>query len=253
MFQVTGGSLSVIWQQHPTADGRDKSMAKVLVVEDHLEQADNLARWLTAQAHTVDVVNCGEDALHLFATYAYELLILDWQLPGLSGVEVLQRYRSQGGKAVVLMLTGRSDVPSRAEGLDAGADDYLPKPYDLRELAARVRSLLRRPADTLIETVGCRGIVLHTGTRTAIFNDDQRVELSPREFAVLEYLLRHPNRIFSSKALLDLVWPVETAMSEDTVRSIMRNLRRKLAVSGREIIKTVQSSGYMIENDSAQK
>lgn len=227
-------------------------MAKVLVVEDNLEQAGTLAKWLESQGHAVDVVHCGEDALHLFATYRYELVILDWALPGVSGLEVCVQYRRQGGRAVVLMLTGRDDVPSKADGLNSGADDYLSKPYDLRELSARVTALLRRPADTIIEKLQSAGVVLDTGTRKAVVGNNVTVDLSVREYALLEYLLRHQNRIYGARALLDYVWPVETAMSEDTVRSVMRNLRRKLDVGGREIIKTIHGSGYIISSEDSR-
>ena len=225
-------------------------MAKILVVEDHLEEASTLAKWLEAKGHAVDVVHSGEDALLLFATYNYELLILDWLLPGVSGLDVCVEYRRKGGKAVVLMLTGRGDVPSKAEGLNSGADDYLSKPYDLRELDARVNALLRRPADTMIEKLQSTGVLLDTGLRTAVVGNNVSIDLSAREYALLEYLLRHQNKIYSARALLDYVWPVESAMSEDTVRSVMRNLLKKLDAGGREIIKTVHGLGYMISTDS---
>lgn len=224
-------------------------MAKVLVVEDHIEEAGTLAKWLESKGHAVDVVHSGEDALLLFASYSYELIILDWLLPGVSGLDVCIEYRRKGGKAVVLMLTGRGDVPSKAEGLNSGADDYLSKPYDLRELSARVGALLRRPADTIIEKLQAAGVVLDTGVRTATVGGNRTVELSAREYALLEYLLRHQNKIYNARALLDFVWPVESAMSEDTVRSVMRNLRQKLDVGGREIIKTIHGSGYMISSE----
>lgn len=226
-------------------------MAKVLIVEDHVEEASTLAKWLESKGHAVDVVHSGEDALLLFASYSYELIVLDWLLPGISGLDVCIEYRRKGGKAVVLMLTGRGDVPSKAEGLNSGADDYLSKPYDLRELSARVGALLRRPADNLIEKLQAAGVVLDTGARTATVDGKRTVELSAREYALLEYLLRHQNKIYNARALLDYVWPVETAMSEDTVRSVMRNLRQKLDVGGREVIKTIHGSGYMISSQDS--
>lgn len=223
-------------------------MAKILVVEDHAEEALTLAKWLESQGHAVDVVHSGEDALHLLQTFSYELLILDWQLPSLGGVDVCVKYRQDKGKAVVLMLTGRSDVPSKAEGLNAGADDYLAKPYDLRELSARVNALLRRPSDNFIQKLQAPGVILDPGTHTAMVGENL-VELSLREYALLEYLLRHQDKVYSAKQLLDYVWPVESAMSEDTVRSVMRNLRRKLDVGKREIIKTIHGTGYIIVSE----
>ena len=222
-------------------------MAKILLVEDNLEQATLLSSFLTGEHHVVDVVHSGEDAIHLIGFQSYDLLILDWELPGLSGAEVCENYRTSGGQAAVLMLTGRSDVPSKAIGLDSGADDYLTKPYDFRELAARVRSLLRRPAGLIHNALSADGVQLEVETRTAKIGADS-VELTPRECAILEFLIRHANRPYASKALLNAVWPLESAMSEDTVRSCMRHLRTKLATAGGEsIIKTVQGLGYVVE------
>ncbi|MBA3858169.1 MAG: hypothetical protein C0507_14790, partial [Cyanobacteria bacterium PR.3.49] len=132
-------------------------------------------------------------------------------------------------------------------GLDAGADDYLVKPFQVRELSARIRSLMRRPKGLLPTKLKVDYLSVELETRTAIVNND-RVVLSPKEFALLEFLFRHPNRCYGAKALLEAIWPSETESSEDTVRTIMKNLRRKITPQGSEcVIKTVQGSGYIIE------
>jgi DNA-binding response OmpR family regulator len=221
-------------------------MAKILIVEDDPHQGDNLSIMLEHEGYTFDLVVSGEDALHLLKTYSYDLLILDWGLPGISGMDVCQQYRNSNGVAPVLMLTARDDKVSIATGLDRGADDYVAKPYNIMELAARIRSLLRRPPGYVKHTLQADGIEFDIGSKVARVGE-HKTELSQREAALLEFLLRHPNRTFRSKALLDAVWPLESAISEDTVRSCMRHLRNKLSEGGNvEIIKTVPGGGYMI-------
>jgi DNA-binding response OmpR family regulator len=221
-------------------------MAKILIVEDNRQEGDLLASMLTHEGYAVDLVHTGEDALQLFNTYAFDILILDWELPGISGPELCQRYRHSKGDALILMLTGRSDVMDKAQGLDCGADDYVTKPYKFVEVVARIRSLLRRPPGFVYHTLQGDGIEFEIETRIARIGD-KKIELSVREAAVLEFLLRHPNRTYGARALLDAVWPLESAMSEDTVRSCMRHLRNKLAtVKDSEIVKTVAGGGYMV-------
>jgi DNA-binding response OmpR family regulator len=223
-------------------------MAKILLVEDRADEAAVLVRLLESDKHVVDTVTSSEDALHLLKTYSYDLLIVDWELPGLSGAELCKTYREDGGKAAVLMLTGRQDTLSKAAGLDFGADDYLCKPYDYIELGARIRSLLRRPAGLIASELSAPGITYQVETKT-VKAGTAVIELSQREAALLEYLLRHPNRTFSAKALLDAVWPLESALSEDTVRSCMRHLRQKLLdACGSPVIATVRRSGYIIRS-----
>lgn len=222
-------------------------MAKILIVEDDTELAKSIADWLTLENHTVEHAETGEDGLQLVNGYQYDLLILDWQLPGISGVDVCKQYRRGGGEMPVLFLTGKSGADAIETGLDAGADDYLVKPFQVRELSARIRSLMRRPKGLLPTKLKVDYLSVELETRTAIVNND-RVVLSPKEFALLEFLFRHPNRCYGAKALLEAIWPSETESSEDTVRTIMKNLRRKITPAGSEcVIKTVQGSGYIIE------
>jgi two-component system copper resistance phosphate regulon response regulator CusR len=224
-------------------------MAKILLLEDNREEADLLVTLLKHENHVVDLVNSGEDALQILKHYQYDVLILDWELPGISGAEVCKQYRTDGGAGGVLMLTGRSDIPSKTTGLDLGSDDYLTKPYDFNELSSRIRALLRRSAATIVSELSAQGISFDTKKRLAKVGES-KVELTQREAAVLEFLLRNLDRSFSSKALLDSVWPLESALSEDTVRSCMRHLRNKLAAAGGDsIIKTAQGGGYMIEKN----
>ena len=225
-------------------------MAKILIIEDNEEEGEILSSLLKGEGFSVDMVHSGEDSVQLLKLYSYDVLVVDWELPGMSGPEVVQQYRSFKGDAPILMLTGRADVNSKATGLDLGADDYVTKPYEFIEVLARVKSLLRRPPVFVGQTLSADGVEFEVDNKVARVGST-KVELTQREAAILEYLLRHQNRSFSSKALLDAVWPLESAMSEDTVRSTMRHLRKKLdTAGGAEVITTVQGGGYMIGKKS---
>lgn len=227
-------------------------MAKLLIIEDNHEEGEILSGLLKSEGFSVDLVHNGEDSLQLLKLYSYDALIVDWELPGISGPEVCRQYRSVQGDAAILMLTGRADVMSKASGLDLGADDYVTKPYEFIEVLARVRSLLRRPPVFVGQTLQAGGVELDVANRIARLGAT-KVELTQREAALLEFLLRHQNRSFGSKALLDAVWPLESAMSEDTVRSCMRHLRKKLdAAGGADVITTVQGGGYMVGKKEQQ-
>ena len=224
-------------------------MAKILVVEDNEEFANILATWLQSQSYVVDTVHTGEDALQLLQSFNYDLLILDWELPGIQGIGVCESFRRKGGTTPILFLTGKSDLTSKVAGLETGADDYLSKPFEFRELSARVRSLLRRPAGIVSNVLTVHGVALHVDSHSVAVGDKE-VSLTPREFSLLEFLMRHTNHAYSSKALLDSVWPLDSALSEDTVRSCMRSLRKKISADGKEcIIKTMAGYGYIIESE----
>lgn len=226
-------------------------MAKILVVEDNEEFASILATWLQSQSYVVDAVHTGEDALQLLSSFNYDLLILDWELPGIQGIGVCEKFRRKGGTTPVLFLTGKSDLTSKVTGLETGADDYLSKPFEFRELAARVRSLLRRPAAIISNVLTVQGVALHVDSHSVEVGDKE-VALTPREFSLLEFLMRHTNHAYSSKALLDSVWPLDSALSEDTVRSCMRSLRKKISTEGQDcIIKTMAGYGYIIESEQS--
>src|SRR5579862_8845637 len=136
-------------------------MAKILLVEDDLDLISRITKWLSLERHSVEAASNGQEALDLLRDVKYDLIILDWHLPGLSGIEVCKYYRSAGGKAPVLMLTGKTDIADKEAGLDAGADDYLTKPFNPRELSARLRALARRPAETLDDKLTAGDLVLH--------------------------------------------------------------------------------------------
>jgi len=222
-------------------------VAKILLVEDDLEMCEVVTDWLTDEHYTVDVVNTGNDAVERLRFDKYDVLIFDWQLPDLTGIEVCKRFRSKGGKTPVLMLTGKSEIVDKETGLDAGADDYLTKPFHPRELSARVRALLRRSGEIKQNVLSCGDIELDP-QGFKVTKAGQEVALLPKEFALLEFFLRHPNQVFSPEALLDRVWSAESEASPDTIRVHITKLRGKIDTEGQQsIIKTIHRQGYKLE------
>jgi two-component system, OmpR family, manganese sensing response regulator len=221
-------------------------MAKLLVVEDDKDFGGILVSWLVSENYVVDRVLNGEEALQRLTNSKYDLLILDWGLPGIQGIGVCEEFRQQGGTTPILFLTGRSDLASRVTGLDTGADGYLSKPFDFRELSARVKALLRRPSDWIDNVLKVQDLSLHLNSHTVDISGNV-IELTPREFNLLEFMMRHPDQHFSARSLLDSVWPLDSAFSEDTVRQCMRSLRKKISGAGQDcLIKTVTGYGYIL-------
>lgn len=225
-------------------------MAKILLVEDELQAAAMVRDWMQLQGHLVEMVGNAEDALQLLANFEYDIILLDWNLPGISGLELCKRYRLQGGKTAILFLTGKGDIDDRAEGLDTGADGYLVKPFDVRELAARVRGLLRRPALAESKVLTANGLVLNTANKSITAGDKFEI-LRAKECEVLEYLLVNRGAAYTSRQLIAALWPVESTSSTNTVRQVINTLRQKLTSLGHEqLIVTAAGSGYTIPADA---
>ncbi|HIA54545.1 MAG TPA: response regulator transcription factor [Candidatus Melainabacteria bacterium] len=224
-------------------------MAKVLVVEDDPALQKQLEEFLRFEKHTVEAVGDGAEAAHRLLISKYDLVILDWNLPGMSGTDVLKKMRGSGCYTPVLMLTGKSNIMDKTEGFDSGADDYLTKPFDLKELGLRAKALLRRPQAMLTGTIDIGGVSLDPHAHK-VFLDGQEIQMLPKEFALLEFFMRHPGQIFSQEALLESVWKSESESSIHTVYVHVRNLRKKLSRDGKsQIIKTVHNMGYKLELD----
>ncbi|MBS1957338.1 MAG: response regulator transcription factor [Cyanobacteria bacterium SZAS-4] len=223
----------------------------ILLVEDEPEMASIIRAWLQSQSYKVDVVPSGEVALESLQRQSYDLVILDWMLPGVSGLEVCQRFRATRGDSLIIMLTNKSKITEKTLGLDSGADDYLTKPFNLRELSARIRALLRRPRvfKGFIYRVG--SLELDSWTFKFCKNGEE-ISLLPREFALLEFLMRHPDCVFSPEEILNNVWASEAQASPDTIRTYVKNIRKKLDRPGRpSVIKTIHSVGYRLESEHA--
>jgi len=222
-------------------------MPKILLAEDDPELAGVVKDWLTREFHVVEWVADGNEALESLRFYEYDVLILDWAMPGITGVEIAKKFRAQGGTTPILMLTGKTMIREKEEGFDAGADDYLTKPFDPRELSARLKALLRRPKGVLSNAISFGDLELDPRSRR-VTRAGKDVQLGPKEFALLEFFMRHPSEVFTSDALLERVWLNESDSSSDTVRVHINRLRNKIDVDDSEsVIRTVFKQGYCFE------
>lgn len=219
---------------------------RILVVEDERDLADALARGLLKQGYAADMAYDGEEALVLAEVNDYDLIILDLNLPRIDGVEVCRRIRESGSPTGILMLTARSGVDDRVNGLDQGADDYLTKPFHFPELLARMRAILRREGATRHPILRTGDLVLDPNAQRAFF-EGVEIRFTTKEFAVLEYLVRHVGRIVSQEELLEHVWNEDANLFTHTVKVHVKNIRKKLsAVGADDLITTVKGRGYML-------
>ncbi len=226
-------------------------MAKILIVEDDKILCANLNEWLRMKNYTVEMVHSGDEAMEYLRSFEYDAIVLDWNLPGMSGVEICRQFRAGGGSAPVLILTGKDTIQNKEEGFDAGADDYLTKPFHAQELVARLHALMRRPAPYKGSTISIGGIVIDTTIRRAL-RDGVEIHLQPMEFMLLEFFMRHPGQVFSSDALMQRCWNSENEISLDAIYTCIRRLRRKLDVEGRpSLITTKHGVGYGFALDEA--
>ncbi|QIR40003.1 response regulator transcription factor [Tolypothrix sp. PCC 7910] len=221
---------------------------RILLVEDDLEQLEPLQGILTEAGYTVDGVEDGETAQWLLAHKDYDLLILDWMLPNISGLSLCQQYRSAGKNAPVLMLTAKDTTVDKVMGLDAGADDYLVKPADLIELLARVRALGRRVPSWQGDSLSVSDLQLHLNS-LILERGSQTVELSHREAQLLEYLMRHPNQILTRDQIEQALWEWGAEPESNALTVLIRKLRHRLQMIGAgDWIKTVYGMGYSLKS-----
>jgi DNA-binding response OmpR family regulator len=218
-------------------------VVRVLVVEDFEVLASSIATGLRREGMAVDVVLDGTDALSHLAITRYDVVVLDRDLPGVHGDDICRKLAADGADSRVLMLTAASTVKDRVDGLGLGADDYLPKPFDFTELVARVRALARRSTPATPPTLQTGDLTLDPARRVA-FRAGRRLELSPKEFAVLECLLASGQRVVSSEELLERVWDEAADPFTNAVKTTIRRLRAKLG--NPPLIETVREAGYRI-------
>jgi DNA-binding response OmpR family regulator len=217
---------------------------RILLVEDERSAARMIAKGLREHGHAVDVVGDGEIALQRARAGVYDLIILDRLLPSKDGLTVCRELRAGGFIAKVLILTARDAIVDRVEGLDAGADDYLTKPFDFSELLARVRALARRPAVTLeSDLIDCGRLVLDSRTQDARV-DGERIELTAREYALLEYLARRPGTVVSREELAEHVWDNRYDPTTNVIDVYVQRLRRKIDRGAHSFIRTRRRAGY---------
>lgn len=221
----------------------------VLVVEDERKIATYVKRGLEEQGYAVDVAYTGREALDWVETIEFDLMVLDILLPKIDGLTVCRSIRERGHRTPVLMLTARDSVEDRVRGLDAGADDYLVKPFALKELLARLRALSRRIGDTPKTTVlQMADLRLDTATHR-VWRGEKDIQLTGKEFAILEYLMRHPDHVLSRATIADHVWNYDTFNQSNVVDVYIRNLRRQID-DGYELklIHTVRGVGYRLSD-----
>lgn len=216
-----------------------------MLVEDDSTLATNLQRALREEGYAVDWLSDGEAADEILATQDYDLVILDVSLPGLDGMEVLKHLRGRGSKAPVLVLTARDRLGDRVAGLDLGADDYMTKPFELAELEARVRALIRRsegePASEIVH-----GLLKFDTVGRRVTVKDESVDLRNRELCLLEFLLRHPGQVVSKERIADQLFDFDDEAGLTAIELYIHRLRKKLTPAG-VVIRTVRGLGYLLD------
>jgi len=224
-------------------------MTKILLAEDDVDLGETIVEWLQRDKHFVDWERDGRMALDMLNTYEYDVVLLDWQLPGMQGPQICKEYRGRGGKAPVLFLTDKGAMSDKEVGFDSGADDYLPKPFDLKELSMRVKALMRRQPLVVVDSLKVGPFELRPGEHE-FFRDGNAIKLSPTEFAFMEFLMKNEDTVFSADALLDRVWPGSSERSTDTLKTFVKRLREKIDSDPKNsAIKNVYGVGYKFKID----
>lgn len=224
---------------------------KILVVDDEKRIAKSIKQGLEMDGYAVDIEHDGEDGYNAARADDYDLIILDVMMPIMNGFEVAKKLRADGNKTPILMLTAKDQNKDIVEGLDSGADDYLPKPFSFEVLGARVRALLRRPQDVLDNILTVRDLELDVANHTAE-RAGKDIKLSNKEFAILEYLLRNKNQILSKQNIMTHVWDFDADILPNNVEVFINYLRNKIdkPFSGTDpIIQTVRGFGYIVKDE----
>lgn len=221
---------------------------RLLLVEDDLPLAEALMALLVSSGHAVDCVHDGEAARDLVAAEPFDLMILDLNLPELDGLSVLRAMRAEGNHAAVMILTARGAAEDLVRGLDLGADDYLTKPFDVREFEARVRSLLRRQAGLRSSTLSLGPLSLDLTSRQFSGNG-QIMDLPPRERAILELLVTRVGKVVAKEAIVQSVTSMEDILSDNAIEQYISRLRRRLQPLGL-VLRTIRGIGYLLEKPS---
>jgi two-component system response regulator MprA len=221
---------------------------RILIIEDDQAILKLLQRGLAYEGYVVDMATDGRTGLILARDHTPDLVILDWMLPGIDGLEVCNRLRS-GGSIPILMLTAKDTVQDRIQGLDAGADDYMVKPFNLDELLARVRALLRRTQPERVPVLKFADLTLDTGSRQAA-RGNRLVALTAKEYELLELFLRHPKQVLTREVIFDRVWGYDFGGESNVLEVYIRYLRQKLeAENEARLIHTVRGVGYVMREN----
>lgn len=222
---------------------------RILIIEDDDRIAKPLAEDLKHQHHVVEVASDGIEGWQYAQADNYDLILLDLMLPKLDGITLCQRLRASLCQTPILMLTARDTTNDKIIGLDAGADDYLVKPFELEELAARIRALSRRSLETHQPILVCGELQLDP-SRCKVTYQNNLLSLTPKEYMLLEYFLKNPTQVLTRSALMDKLWEFDNTSSEETIKTHITNLRKKLRIAGSstELIETVYGIGYRLNS-----
>lgn len=224
---------------------------RILVVEDEHRIAQAIKQGLEQEAYAVDLCFAGDDGLRAATAEDYDVILLDVMMPGMDGITVCRKLRQQGVHTPVLLLTAKDQNQDIVSGLDAGADDYLPKPFSFEVLLARVRALLRRPTETQPEALRAGSLTLTPSSRSVV-RDNRPINLSAKEYGILEYLLRNKGRVVSKNNIISHVWDFDADVLPNNVEVFITYLRNKIdkPFDGEPLIKTVRGFGYTIEAEA---
>lgn len=219
---------------------------KVLIVEEDIAIAKPLKEELEKQQLVVDITDDGETAWQMHQSEQYDLVLVDWMLPKLDGIELCRRMREDGYTGGILILTAKGEKNERIYGLDAGADDYIVKPFDIDELGARVRALLRRGKN--LKTSWTMGNLTVNARSCVVMYGENKVELTPTEYRLIMHFLRAPDVTFNKRDLLESLWPSNESPTEAVIKTHIKGLRQKLAAAGakHDLIRTVYGFGYRL-------
>jgi two-component system OmpR family response regulator len=221
--------------------------ARILVVDDESSIVDAVATSLRYEGFDVEEASTGRDALAAVAREEPDLIVLDWMLPDIEGIEVGRRLRERGHKTAILFLTAKDAVENTVDALRAGGDDYVTKPFSLAEVVARVQAILRRTAGDLPgDTLRYEDLVLDEA-RHEVFRGETRIQLTATEFSLLRFFMLNPRRVLSKGQILQNVWRYDFGGNHNVVETYVSYLRRKLDAAGPPLIKTVRQAGYMLE------
>ncbi len=219
---------------------------KILLIEDDIKLAQFVEMELTCEGYQVSMAHDGLDGLTQARQNPYDLIILDWMIPVLTGIEICRRLRSTGNKVPIILVTARDEISDRVAGLDAGADDYVIKPFSIEELLARIRSNLRRTKEENSDILQFEDLSLNLRTRE-ILRSGKAIELTVREFELLEYLMLHPQQVMTRDLILEKVWGYDFGGDSNVIEVYVRTLRQKLEIdNASRIIQTVRGIGYVL-------
>lgn len=221
---------------------------KILVVDDDVDLTKHLQALLTEKGYRTEVANLGKDGLQMARNFGFDLLVLDWNMPDLDGIEICRQLRKERNRTPILFLTGRHEIEHKEDGLDSGADDYLTKPFDPVELMARIRAITRRSSGMVTNDEMARGkLQLNIRSREMVFAGS-KATLTATECRIMELLIRTVGEPLSSQSIFDQVWSSDTETTADTVRVHVRILRKKLELAGFPDVIGRTRHGYFLEN-----